>query len=268
MYDCEFCKKSFSKKFNLERHLKTCKRQENTLTYKCDLCLKSYLTEWYLEDHKCKSKIKKKDTISSLKKQIDELKDKIENQKQGITTINNNTTINNTTINNNQHINNLITLGAEPLDLSQQRFDSIVDENYTYDIFKNGYKLVSNVILKFYSNNEGKVVAILADNERMKLKCINLNGKVVTHDPDTIVRYCDESEPLKTKSIQYEEMNSYDIYWNKKDYIDEVSLRQRNIRKIPKYMKKSLKAHKHLFLSKSIVKEPLITFIDDLEDNS
>jgi hypothetical protein len=264
MYDCEFCKKNFCKKFNLDRHLKSCKKEENITPFKCNLCLKSYSSKWYLEAHKCKSASSNKNKIETLEKQVKDLQEKLKKQKPTI----NNTIINNTTINNNQHINNLIMIGTEPLDLSQKRFDSIVDENYTYDIFKNGYKLVSNVILKFYSNNEGKVVAILADKERMKLKCLNLNGKVVTHDPDTIVRYCDESEPLKIKSSQYEEMNSYDVYGNKKEYIDEVSIRQRNIRKIPKYMKKTLKAHKHLFLSKTDTKEANITFVDNLENDS
>lgn len=77
-YDCELCKKSFGKKYNLERHQPSCKKQEIITSFKCELCLKSYSSKWYLEAHKCKAyDNSKKNKIAILEETLKDLKQKV-----------------------------------------------------------------------------------------------------------------------------------------------------------------------------------------------
>ena len=50
------------------------------------------------------------------------------------------------------------------------------------------------VILKFLSNEQDKIVALLTDFNRMKLKCLNENLEVEIHDPESLVNFCRKSK--------------------------------------------------------------------------
>jgi len=90
MFDCEFCKKSFTSKSNLNLHRKTTKRclkiqQEQTSktedpTYVCEHCDKEFLLKHHLDAHQKSCKKKKISTHEQLKKENELLKGKYEKQ--------------------------------------------------------------------------------------------------------------------------------------------------------------------------------------------
>jgi hypothetical protein len=236
-FNCKDCEKNFKSKFNLERHYNSCKKKPIITDFKCEFCPKSYSTKWYLQQHekKCKEK-DDKIKILELKLEIEKLKNK--NNK----TINNitNTNSHNTT-NSNNTINNFY--GMEPLDLSQKRFDSIVEDKYTYENYIK-LKLVPEVILKFLSNEQDKIVALLTDFNRMKLKCLNENSEVEIHDPESLVNFCRKSKVMNSKVLEY-----IDKAIDEPDKNEEIN-KENVIRTEPGVMASSLKAHRTKFLQK------------------
>ena len=242
-FTCKDCTKSFKNKFTLERHGSSCKGKPIITEFKCNYCLKQYATKATLQRHDSVCKSKEKDDkikILELKLEIEKLKNK--------SVINNNTNSHNTTTNNNT-INNFY--GMEPLDLSQKRFDSIVEDRYTYENYIK-LKLVSEVILKFFSNEKDEIVALLTDFNRMKLKCLNENSEVEIHDPESLVNFCRKSNIMKSKVLEYID-KAYDT--GKKDEAD----RENVIRTEPGKLASSLKSHRTKFLQKKKKNDNLIT---------
>jgi hypothetical protein len=130
----------------------------------------------------------------------------------------------------------------EPLDLSQKRFDSIVEDKYTYENYIK-LKLIPEVILKFLSNDQDKIVALLTDFNRMKIKCLNENSEVEIHDPESLIKFCNKSKPMNSKVNEYID-KAYDE--GKKDEAD----RENFLRTEPSVMSSSLKSHRTKFLQK------------------
>jgi hypothetical protein len=200
---CEKCDRAFSKKSNLKRHLEICKGKKDP--YNCEACGKQYSMEKFFFEHKKKCN---NNQLNILHKKIDKMTldlTDLKSQKQVKQTVINNIT-------NNKYVqNNMIMYGMEALDLSQERFNEIVDKDYTYQVYTN-YGIVDNVFLKFFSNDEGKVCVMLSDRDRMRLKCIDKNTGIIYHDPKSMVGMCKSSEPLKIKNKEYEEQFTTNIY--------------------------------------------------------
>jgi hypothetical protein len=248
-FTCNSCTKNFKYKCTLEKHFNCCKGKPPVTPFKCEYCLKSYTRNSSLKVHKetCNSKeneIKLYELKLKLQeKEIELLKEKIKcNNKTTNNTTNNNITNNNNTINN--------FYGMEPLDLSQKRFDSIVEDNYTYENYIK-LKLIPEVILKFLSNDQDKLVALLTDFNRMKIKCLNENLEVEIHDPESLVNFCRKSKPMNSKVVEYID-KAYDT--GKKDEADRENI----IRTEPGVMASSLKPHRTKFLQKKKKNNELI----------
>jgi hypothetical protein len=242
-FTCKDCTKSFKNKFTLERHGSSCKGKPIITEFKCNYCLKQYATKATLQRHDSVCKSKEKDDkikILELQLEIEKLKNK--------SVINNNTNSHNSTTNNT--INNFY--GMEPLDLSQKRFDSIVEDRYTYENYIK-LKLVSEVILKFFSNEKDEIVALLTDFNRMKLKCLNENSEVEIHDPESLVNFCMKSSIMKSKVLEYINKAS-----DEPDKSEEIS-RENFLRTEPGVMASSLKSHRTKFLQKKKKNDNLIT---------
>jgi hypothetical protein len=198
-FPCEICGYVFGRSYHLNRHKLICKPpEEKKKIYSCNACGKEYSMEKIFLKHK---KNCNENKLNILHKKIDKMSLDITELKAQKPI--NQTIINNIT--NNKYVqNNMVLYGMEPLDLSQERFDEIVDKDYTYQVYTS-YGIVDNVFLKFFSNDEGKVCVMLSDRDRMRLKCIDKNVGITYHDPKSIVGMCKSSEPLKVKSKEHEE---------------------------------------------------------------
>ncbi len=247
---CETCKKTFSTKQKLQNHGKVCKGYEFITPYKCNFCLK-YLSEkrnLNLHLETCKKKEKKKEVdmkteIRELKDTILELKETIKNNKPTNITNNNDNRVTNNTV-----VNNLIIAGAEPLNLSLDRFLEIVSKNYTYDTLAK-FRLFVDLIKPFYSNDQGKVVAVLSDVDRMNIKCLDMESKPVSHSPEDISA-----------------MLNNEIIINKtNDYLSQLKNEDLNLAlKCRRAITDSRKLKNHLSNNKSsFLKKAKIKFIED-----
>ena len=253
-FTCKDCIKSFQSKYNLERHASSCKGQPIITEFKCNNCLKLYSTKWTLQKHKdsCKSKNDKIELLEA-KLTIERLENQLLKQNNSKTINSHN---NNNNVTNNNIINNYSFYGMEPLDLSQKRFDSIVEDNYTYENYIK-LKLIPEVILKFLSNDKDKLVALLTDYNRMKIKCINENLEVETHDSESLVNFCKKSKPMNSKVNEYIDK----AYENGKK---NESDRENFLRTDPMIMTSSLRYHRNKFINKKKkVEEPIIKFIEE-----
>lgn len=100
------------------------------------------------------------------------------------------------------------------LDISQKRFDTIVEKNFTYDVYKN-QEIVDEVIMKFFLNEEGVNVATLVDKRYMILRILDKDtGNYVYNTPEDIQNICKNSIPMMEKMRDYEikillEYNTY-----------------------------------------------------------
>jgi hypothetical protein len=241
MLNCLYCKKEFKLKQNVKRHQDTCKLNENNnkKDYKCKVCSKTYTTKWYFEDHVIKCKPKKKALEKNIK---DTIKKEIQEAFKNVETKN----VYNVNIKNYIQ-KNVFMNGLEPIDLSQDRFDNIVDTKYTYEVHKK-VSLVPDVIVPFFSNEKGEVVAMLSDRSRMKIKCIDSRDlKIKYHDSQSLVDMCKASKPLITKRQEY-----IDTLNNEPNYIDVMDKNPTNyfIGTDNKYMEKFLKKCSGLFIDK------------------
>jgi hypothetical protein len=201
-------------------------------------CL-SFYTDKANKEKLIKDRMKDKLKIQELENKL--LKEKL---KASSKVVNNNiTNVTNNIITNNKTVNKYILLyGMEPLDLSQKRFDNIIEDKYTYMTHVN-CKLVPEIILKFLSNEQDKVVGLLTDESRMKIKCIDDNLKIQTLDPQSIVNLCKASKPMKEKTEEY-------IGKDDPEH-EEGNKRGANLRKLPGMLISRLREYKHKFLQKN-----------------
>jgi hypothetical protein len=248
MYKCEKCLKNFSSKQNLQVHGKSCKGHQIITSHKCIFCLKTYSSKQNLEVHldTCKKKKEKNDLDLSAK--IDKLQEtinKIANKPQTI--------IDNRVVNINI-LNKLISYGCEPLDLSLERFNELASINYTYETLSK-CRIFKDLIKPYYSNSDGKVCALLADKERMKIKAIDKNFNVVTQDPEFIVtNLFKKSDVVKERTKMYIDNTSFENY----SLIQKANNCINDHIKLRKHKKNS----KSVFLDK-IEPEIVIKFIED-----
>jgi hypothetical protein len=215
MFDCVLCNKNFASKFSLNRHVKSCKGKIEK--YVCLYCPNTYTSEKYFLAHKIKCEEKqmnndklRENFIEELKENIDVLKNALVEEKKQEKNTFININVNNVNIQANFIIKGNIVF---PLDLSQSRFDRIVDNNYTYKVYEKN-TVVRDVIIPYLSTDDGKPSAVITDKSRMTIKCVDMNNKLVTHDPKTIIGMCVSSKPLEEKHSIYEERYTKDIYGN------------------------------------------------------
>jgi hypothetical protein len=255
MFVCETCKKTFSTKQKLQNHGKVCKGHEFITPHRCNFCLKYLAEKRNLKLHldTCKKKKEKeevinKKTMKEMKQKINELEERI-NNKTPSTTTNNITNNNDNRVTNNTVVNNLIIAGAEPLNLSLDRFLEIVSKNYTYDTLAK-FRLFVDLIKPFYSNDQGKVVAVLTDVDRMNIKCLDVESKPVTHSPDDI------SAMLKNDIV----LNKTNEYISQlKDEDMNLALKCRRAITDSRKLKHHMSNNKNSFLKKNVK----IRFIED-----
>ena len=253
MHMCEKCLKNFTSKRNLQVHGKSCKGHQISSPHKCDFCLKSYATKQNLEVHLDTCKKKKEKNDLDLNAKIDKLQEvinKIANKPQTI--INNDNRVNITII------NKLIAYGCEPLDLSLERFDKVTDENYDFRTLTN-FRIFPDIIAKFYSNDKGKICSYLSDADRIKIKSINEDCKLVIDDPESMItKYFSKSKVLRDKTNEFINNNDIMFHSNRETINRAVTALSDRIA-----LKKHLKKYKSNFITKNSQPEIQIRFIED-----
>jgi hypothetical protein len=242
---CEKCLKNFTSKRNLQVHGKSCKGHQIITSHKCIFCLKSYATKQNLEVHLDTCKKRKEKNDLDLRAEIKELKEAIkENANKPQTIINNNITI----------INNLIAYGCEPLDLSLERFNKVTDENYDFRTLTN-FRIFPDIIAKFYSNDKNKICSYLSDVDRIKIKSINEDCKIIIDDPESIItKYFSKSKVLRDKTNEFINNNDIMFHSNRETINRAVTALSDRVA-----LKKHLKKYKSNFITKnSSIKKPEI----------
>jgi len=165
---CKFCEKNFSSK-NFIRHDAICKKkiqslteENNKLKYEKDqeiAMMKDEITRMKIEKEKDEKEIYK-----NIAERFEEIAKKPTYQKNSTRNIQNNLMISNLT----------------PLDLSQARVDSIIDEKYTKNDFYEGQKGAAQVIHKhILTDDSGKSQIVCTDTERGTFHHIDVNGEHV-----------------------------------------------------------------------------------------
>jgi len=246
MNTCEKCNRTYSTKFNLNKHLKKC---QTVKPFKCE-CSKEYSSEKYFLEHKSKCSYL---MLKEMKENIETIKNEQQRVKE------------NKTINNYIQANFIIKGNAlYPLELSQSRFDRIVDNNYTYKVYEKN-TVVRDVIIPYLSTDDGKPSAVITDKSRMTIKCVDTNNKIVTHDPKTIIGMCVSSKPLEEKNTIYEEKYTKDIYGNPIDVFVKDASYKKSITNKHHIMKKHLYNYSNRLLQKKPkeIVEANIKFIEE-----
>ena len=151
---CNFCEKNFASK-HFKRHESTCKKKNQ-----------------FLQEEITRMKIEKEQEIASIYKAAAERSQTAFEEIAKQPTYQKNSTRN---IQNNLMISSLT-----PLDLSQARVDSIIDEKYTKNDFYEGQKGAAQVIHKhILTDTKGKSQIVCTDTERGTFHHIDLNGEHV-----------------------------------------------------------------------------------------
>jgi hypothetical protein len=206
MYKCEKCLKNFTSKQNLKVHGNVCKGHQISSPHKCIFCLKSYSSKYNLDVHLDTCKKKKEKNDLDLNAKIDKLQEAIKEIANKPQTI-----INDNRVNINI-LNKMISYGCEPLDLSLERFNELASINYTYETLSK-CRIFKDLIKPYYSNSDGKVCALLADKERMKIKAIDENFNIVTQDPEFIVtNLFKKSDVVKERTKTYLDKTDFENY--------------------------------------------------------
>jgi hypothetical protein len=268
IYTCEGCSKEYTMKSIFLKHIDACKIREEKIRVK--IAEQQPITEEVpvseeqpipdVKEESISSTIE--DSLESQNKKIEKLASEIAELKKKPQIVVNKTVINNI-IKNKYVQNNMLLYGLKPLDLSQERFNEIVDNKYSYKVYTN-YGIVKDVFLNFFSNEEGEVCVMLSDRDRMKLKCIDKDKGVIYHDPKSIVGMCSSSEPLKEKTKEYEEQLTTNVYGEPNTVNIEDALKRREIIKDEKGMKRLMSQSSEKFLKKEISPD-LLKMVDEKE---
>jgi len=162
---CKFCNKNFSSS-HFNRHSLSCKKKIQSLTEEIAML------KMKAENAEEIAMLKMKAEIGSIYKEsaerdraiIDEIAKRPTYQKHSTRNIQ----------------NNLMISSLTPLDLSQARVDSIIDEKYTKNDFYEGQKGAAQVIHKhILTDDSGKSQIVCTDTERGTFHHKDLNGEHV-----------------------------------------------------------------------------------------
>ena len=173
---CKFCNKNYSA-LSFNRHDSICKKKKQSIieeiakmkAEKDEEIAKLKIEKAEKSEEIFKLKAEKAEAIGSIYKEsleraqatIDEIAKQPTYQKNSTRNIQNNIMLSNLT----------------PLDLSQVRVNSIIDEKYTKNDFYEGQKGAAQIIHKYLSTDlDGKSQIVCTDTERGTFHHINVNG--------------------------------------------------------------------------------------------
>jgi len=167
---CKFCNKSFSSS-TFNRHDSTCKKKNQFLLNQKDeenVRLKAEKAQKNEEISILKIKAEKDKEISLIYKAVAERAQAINDEISKKPTYQKNIQ------------NNIMISSLTPLDLSQARVDSIIDEKYTKNDFYEGQKGAAQIIHKhILTDSNGKSQIVCTDTERGTFHHKDLNGEHV-----------------------------------------------------------------------------------------
>jgi hypothetical protein len=218
---CKFCCKNFSCG-NFSRHDAICKKKNQSLID---------------ENNKLKSEkeiamMKKEQEISILKMKTEKEKDEKEiykNLAERFEEIAKQPTYQKNSTKNIQ--NNLMISSLTPLDLTQARVDSIIDEKYTKNDFYEGQKGAAQIIHKhILTDSNGKSQIVCTDTERGTFHHIDVNGEhVVDYKNSHLINKV--HLPLKRKASKFAAEESVKNPTAFKDIVmNESSIRELEIK--------------------------------------
>jgi chloramphenicol O-acetyltransferase len=158
---CTFCNKNFSSS-TFNRHDSTCKKKNQFLLDKKD----QENVKKDLEIAILKIKAENAEEIAKMKAEIGSIyKESAERAQATIEEIAKQPTYQKNSTRNIQ--NNLMISNLTPLDLSQARVDSIIDERYTKNDFYEGQKGAAHLVHKYIAtDSEGNPQIVCTDTER------------------------------------------------------------------------------------------------------
>jgi hypothetical protein len=193
---CQFCRKQFKTKYLLNKHqtqakycllLQESQNSESIIKsfVTCTFCNKNFSSSTFnRHDSTCKKKNQfllnqKDEEISSKEKEISSIYKAAAERAQA--TIEEIAKQPKYQKNNTRNIqNNLMISNLTPLDLSQARVDSIIDEKYTKNDFYEGQKGAAQIIHKhILTDSNGKSQIVCTDTERGTFHHKDLNGEHV-----------------------------------------------------------------------------------------
>jgi hypothetical protein len=225
--NCEFCKKVFTVKSSFQRHITICKEKYVHTIENQNTSLEKLKKEKIDEIEKLKKeKIdeiqflnkKHQEEINILNKKYEEeitkLKNKISEQEKRIIQIDttnlilkenirelnrkNDSLLNNSKLVINQTNNNYI--GVE---FSQQCFDKVVEDKYTYQYYVEGKEGAKKLIINFLYRDDDIKEVIVTDSSRDKIKIMDCYGNFKTINFDQLYILCKESKTLSNLLKEY-----------------------------------------------------------------
>jgi len=246
---CQFCSKEFKTKYllnNHQTHTKYCLKLQESQNYKqiisalvtCKFCTKNFSDKNFSRhDAICKKKneflIKENDKLKAEKDQekviVSIYKNLAERSQAAFEEIAKKPTYQKNSIRNIQ--NNLMISSLTPLDLTQVRVDSIIDEKYTKNDFYEGQKGAAQVIHKhILTDSNGKSQIVCTDTERGTFHHIDVNGEHVVDYKN--VHLIDRVHlPLKRKASKFAAEESIKNPTAFKDIVmNETSIRELEIK--------------------------------------
>lgn len=246
MNECKYCLKVFTKKCNLERHEGTCKSKD---CIKCIHCGEKFTRKDNMKRHEETCKVKEEAILLDKKIELAKTEETVLDKKIELKKLEASISINGNK--NTAHIDNSNTTINISLDISQRRFDAIVDEKYTFDVYE-AQRIVDKVIMPFFCNEEGVNVATLTDRDRMILKILDEStGKYVKKSPTDILSICKKSVPMKEKTDEYEDRIMLDVFGNPREDISDALINNTMLLKSDSSrLKKSLKNRSDKFSQK------------------
>ena len=231
LYECSSCKKEFSSKSNLSLHQKTAKycldlRGLSNDKFKCKYCDKVYANKQYLKSHteKCENYIKEKEkekeniVIDLLKKQIESLEKRLEEECNKNTELQKtisaiafrgNTTTNNMNTNNTDCNNKKYTLNLNDKDAMTK----FLEENLDKTVVGGGQKALANLISsKYLKAPDGKDLYVCTDPARQTFEFYNTDGYV-----EKDVKACKLKKALIQGNVQEKAAEIGPQLWTKED---------------------------------------------------
>ena len=249
MNECKYCLKAFTRKYDLERHEGTCKSKDSI---KCSYCGENFTRKDNMKRHEETCKVKGDVILLDKKIELAKTEETVLDKKIELKKLEASISINGNK--NTAHIDNSNNTTINiTLDISQRRFDAIVDEKYTFDVYE-AQRIVDKVIMPFFCNEEGVNVATLTDRDRMILKILDEStGKYVKKSPTDILSICKKSVPMKEKTDEYEDRIMLDVFGNPREDISGALINNTMLLKSDSSrLKKSLKNRSDKFIQKPV----------------
>jgi hypothetical protein len=224
------CNKIFSSSFNLKRHKTICeiikeKNNEEQNNIQQLNFLKEEITKknsLLLSNEKDIEYMKKEITeykkeILAYKKEIDDYKRQINNFLNKESSRVDSSLNRPSSVVNNTNINAMIINNMKPLEISLDRFNSIIEHDYTIGKCNDKEKGVVEILKTFFSDEYGSLQAICSDKNRGWIITIDQESNQVSHTFDTIKNMISESTVLKDKIYDYSKHYLRDEYIGQED---------------------------------------------------